>query len=155
MLTSRSRASPSNTTSDGLHPYRLAWQWREAIASPKRQAFEELSITCGGPTCGLGMSNALHPRHCQGSTPRVAEVSPCKARWGPCSRGATFHATLRWSGGRASLATNGEHDAMFLHLFQSKGRWRDLPDVSDWTCVNMSNLMGKTDASTVSVTRCS
>lgn len=154
------RTNSSSTT--GLHPYKLAWQWREAIASPRRQAFEELSIHCGGPTCGLGMSNALNPKHCQRGSARVAEVSACKQRWGPCLHGPTTHVVLasvpatgspRGSrrNHRASLVTNGGYEVMLLHLFQSKVRWRHVPNVSGWSCVNVTNLMGEGD---VRVLRC-
>ena len=81
LLTSRNRARPANASkATGLRPYQLASRWRQALASPERQAFEETSIHCGGPSCGLGMSNALHPRHCQTAKPLVAEVNVCKDR---------------------------------------------------------------------------
>lgn len=142
-------ANASSASASGLHPYRIAHQWREALASPRREAFEELSTHCGGPSCGLGMSNALSPRNCQTMKAQVAEVNRCaqKVRWGPCARGPTSFATLSLERHAAerhpTLVTNGVDEVMLLHLFQSKARWRDVPDVSHWTCVNITNFMGE------------
>jgi len=151
-----SRANASSTTGTGLHPYMIARQWREALASRRREAFEELSIHCGGPSCGLGMSNALSPRNCQSAKAQVAEVNRCeqKVRWGPCARGPTSYVTLsleRHAERRPMLVTNGVDEVMLLHLFQSKARWRNVPDVSRWTCVNVTNFMGEGN---VRVVRC-
>jgi hypothetical protein len=140
------------SVSTGLQPYLLAWQWPEALASSKRQAFEELSITCGGPKCGMGMSNALNPKHCQTAKVQVAEVNRCKNRFGPCALGKTVYATLSRQGAsqRASLVTNGRHNVLLLHLFESKARWGRVPDVSTWACINMTNL----DQGIIRVRRC-
>ena len=88
----------------------------------------------------------------------MAEVNRCKRkeRWGPCLLGATSSATLLSGGHQTSLLTNGQHDVLLLHLFQSKARWRAVPDVSEWSCINVTNLIGgsQTADDTIRVRQC-